>query len=877
MQMKRLISHICFLFFIALASLSANQPDSKAFEIELCGDTVRVADNFSETPNLSRLALVLSGGGARGLAQIGVLEVLDSAKTDFDLVVGTSMGGMIGGLYASGISPDSLVKIASRIDWFDFFSNRPERSTQYMTQKEYDENSILTLRFRGNDINIPRAVTTGQKLSSFLARTTSRADYVYRKDFDSLPIPLRICAVDLVEGNLVVFDYGHLSTALRATTAFPLAFTPFEHKEMLLVDGGLLQPIPVETAINEMADFVLVVNTTSDILALEDIDNPLDIINTTTTIMQLEKKNEELDLADMVIKPDIEQFDAADFTEVDSLIEAGRRKAREILPVLSTKLAEFDALDSTYTISLDDLYFSDDQTQSWFENYILSQVQPDTIIHIDVISRLLRSAIENGDIVYASLNRIADTSKVRYHVEFQPAGSLQTLKIEGTKLISAPQLLQATGYDYNDRLDFTLINELCDSALAFMRDSGFDMAEVNPEFSHKHPSMLKISISEGRLVRFHIRGNQRTRSWVIKRNFLIKPGEAYSIARADSGLANIYATGLFDEVLLTLDHDPEGVVVNLEVREKYSGIARLGLHHHHYYHTEAFFDLGNINLFGFGTELFWRTLYGEFRQELSLNLKADRIYETSYNYHLEFFHDRLKREMYDSSGIASGQRRERKTGGALSLGKQLTGRGHLGGCFSLSRLRLEYPDGGKVHTGIASIQFRSRIDTRNRPVFAERGSIFNLNLEFAFNFIGGEEDYQKGIVYWKSIFSTGNFLQFIPVFRFGMSANTLPPSEKFYMGGSRDFYGYRLFQLYGDKQFLTNQEIRLRLPWKFYFSMRADLGNVWNNWGEIRIDDLLFSYGFALQNDSYLGPLSISYGRTDDGADRFYLDLGYDF
>jgi outer membrane protein assembly factor BamA len=76
---------------------------------------------------------------------------------------------------------------------------------------------------------------------------------------------------------------------------------------------------------------------------------------------------------------------------------------------------------------------------------------------------------------------------------------------------------------------------------------------------------------------------------------------------------------------------------------------------------------------------------------------------------------------------------------------------------------------------------------------------------------------------------------------------------------------------------LTNQEIRLRLPWKFYFSMRADFGNVWDNWGEIRVDDLLFSYGFALQNDSYLGPLSISYGRTDDGADRFYLDFGYDF
>jgi len=215
--MKTLFIEIILLIFILILPARA---EIVLFEADL--------QNHPNTPPPGRIALVLSGGGTRGLAQIGVLKVLEQENIDFDLICGTSMGGLIGGLYASGISPDSIEAIALNLDWNEFFSNRPQRSTQFITQKEYGENSILTLRFRGSDIYIPSGVTTGHKLNTFLTYVTSRADYLYERNFDNLPIPLRICAVDLISGKLVVFRKGYLGDALRATTSFPLAFTPFE-------------------------------------------------------------------------------------------------------------------------------------------------------------------------------------------------------------------------------------------------------------------------------------------------------------------------------------------------------------------------------------------------------------------------------------------------------------------------------------------------------------------------------------------------------------------------------------------------------------------------------------------------------------------------
>lgn len=845
--MRGLMPSILILIMLILVSSGVRADDIPVYRLDLFDKSGIEQGLRAGNSDGGRVGLVLSGGGARGIAQIGVLKILDSADVKFDLICGTSMGGLIGGLYAAGISPDSLELIAHSLDWIDFFSNRPRRSMQFITQKDFGENNLITIRFRGSQIHIPSGVTTGQRLNSFLARMTSAGDYHYGPSFDNLPIPLRICAVDLVSGNLIVFSEGYLGDALRATTSFPLAFSPLEKDGMLLVDGGLLQPIPVETALDEGCNHTIAVNTTSDILGFEDINDPLDIINTTTTIMQLKLKKSELDQADIVITPNLDQIEAGDFDQVDNLIRQGEIAAREALP----KIKKLFTLRNSGPIQTAENPFGE--------------------IKLEIARK-----IYNGKLAAAEIILIDNPNLFSYSLNLTEPRRLEKLEIIGSAELNSDTLLALAGLDYGDLINYPNLRKLEQAALTRLRAKRFDLAWISFTPTPDRPGELNLNVDEGRICRFEVTGNNRTKSWVIKRNFLLKPGEPYSISKADSGLANIYASGLFHQVLLNLNRCDSGVVVKIDVKEKFSGTARFGLHYHEYLHTETFLDIGNSNLFGFGNETFVRTLYGELRQEFSLNLKADRIYETYYNYLIRFYHHRLKRDIY-AYNQPLGQRRERRTGAALSFGNQLTSLGNIGTRFEVENVRLEYPDQRVEHTSLTMLGLSSRIDTRNRAVFPSSGSIFNLNLEFAFELLWGDETYQKGDFYWKVYLSLLDFLRFIPSVRMGLSANPLPPSEKYILGGSRTFYGYHSYELEGDKLICGNYEIQLKLPYRFYLSGRLDIGNIWSSWREIRLDDLLYGFGVAISNDSWLGPLSISYGRTDTGRDRYYLDLGYDF
>ncbi|HDS01648.1 MAG TPA: hypothetical protein ENO07_06475, partial [candidate division Zixibacteria bacterium] len=574
MMIKALIkSLVCILLLVSGAPA---QSDTIAL-LNLDIFSSRAAnDSFSDTSvGKPKIALALSGGGARGIAQIGIIRVLENENIGIDLICGTSMGGLIGGLYSAGISIDSIENIARALDWTDFFSNRPQRSTQFITQKEYGENSIITLRFRGTDIFIPSGVTSGQKLNSLLSYVTLRSDYVYENSFDSLPIPLRICAVDLVSGKQVVFDSGSLGNSIRATTSFPLAFEPFEMDSMLLVDGGLLQPIPVETALEEKADFVIAVNTTSDILAFEDINDPLDIINTTTTIMQLELKEKEIELADVVIKPELGDIEATDFSMVEKLIRAGEKAAAEALPEIRKKLSELEGISNHDSTVIDSINLMASPFLIETESFLRPEGNGQYVLSLNAVRRHLTSAIQNGVLSQAEVY-ITNSAMRTLHISAQPTFRLDRLVIKGTDEITEAETMKAAGLDYGDYVNLTNLQLLRKTATEMMLSKGYDLAFAEIRRADDKGGTVILDINEGRISGFRISGNSRTRSWVIKRNFLLKEGEPYSVARADSGLANIYGSGLFTEIRLNLEHQDEGPLVHIMVKEKYSGFMRLG-------------------------------------------------------------------------------------------------------------------------------------------------------------------------------------------------------------------------------------------------------------------------------------------------------------
>ena len=271
------------------------------------------------------ILLALSGGGTRGLASVGVIKALEEKGIRVAAVTGTSVGGIIGGLYACGYSPDELQDIAGSIDLPALLTNEPARKTMFLSQRQERDRHLLSVRFDGFKPVIPKALTAGQRLTSFLTRLTAMAGYHSGGDFTRLPIPFKTISTDIVTGNEIVLDSGSLSEAMRATMGFPLAFTPLARGDQLLMDGGMVTPIPVDLvrSMCDTVDFVVAVNTTAPLNAKDDISTPVDIANQLTTIMVADKLAAQLARADISITPPIPPLELLDIKYRDRLVQIG--------------------------------------------------------------------------------------------------------------------------------------------------------------------------------------------------------------------------------------------------------------------------------------------------------------------------------------------------------------------------------------------------------------------------------------------------------------------------------------------------------------------------------------------------------------------------
>ncbi len=286
------------------------------------------------------IGLAFSGGGSRGLALIGVLKILERENINIDFIAGVSMGGIIGGLYSCGYSPEEIEQIALTVDWHELFSPSPQRSTLLITQKGQSEKSFLKVRFDGWKPVLPMAITSAQNLSIFLERLTSRGGIRSSFSFDYLDPPFRTVCTDLTSGEKVVLSSGNLSEALRATVSVPVALTPVEIGGRLLVDGGLVDPIPVDLVRERIGYPVVVVDVSSNLLPVSKMTDVIDIADQTTTIMSMDKKHAALANADLVIKPELNGRISTDFSNIAAVIAAGEEAAKAAIPKIRNLLKE---------------------------------------------------------------------------------------------------------------------------------------------------------------------------------------------------------------------------------------------------------------------------------------------------------------------------------------------------------------------------------------------------------------------------------------------------------------------------------------------------------------------------------------------------------
>jgi len=286
-----------------------------------------------------KVGLVLSGGAARGLAHVGVLKALEEQGIHIDAIAGTSMGAVIGGLYASGYKIDELEKLALSIDWQEALSDAPEREDVPFRRKQDDRDFLVKqkLSFRDDgSLGLPLGVIQGQNLALLLESLLAHSSDI--RDFDKLPIPFRAVATDIVNGEKVVFRKGHLPQVIRASMSIPAVFAPVEINGQLLVDGGMVDNIPVDVAREMGVDIVIVVDIGTPLRGRKQLNTVFDILNQSITLMT--RSNSEVQLAslkpdDILIQPALASYGATDFGRSLDIINAGYRATQ----VLEKRLA----------------------------------------------------------------------------------------------------------------------------------------------------------------------------------------------------------------------------------------------------------------------------------------------------------------------------------------------------------------------------------------------------------------------------------------------------------------------------------------------------------------------------------------------------------
>ncbi len=286
------------------------------------------SDGAADRP---RVGLVLSGGGAKGMAHVGVLRVLEEMKIPVDMVVGTSAGSAVGALYASGMSVAEIENRFLEMDWLSSFRDDPGRAYKPVRRKQTEWRFPVSpgLGVSLDGLHLGAGIIAGQNLGFILNELTQSVALV--EDFDQLPIPFRAVTTDLETGEMVVLGKGNLATALRASMSIPGVYAPVKLDERLLVDGGIANNLPVNVAREMGADIIIAIDITDALVGSDELQEAFSVFGQLTTMMTRRNTEQQLDLLDeqdVLIRPDLLGYGVADFSGAAVLFELGATSAR---------------------------------------------------------------------------------------------------------------------------------------------------------------------------------------------------------------------------------------------------------------------------------------------------------------------------------------------------------------------------------------------------------------------------------------------------------------------------------------------------------------------------------------------------------------------
>ena len=315
----------------------------KLLLIALFLSTFYMAAQTTSADQNPKIGLVLSGGGAKGFAHIGVLKVIDSLGVKIDYIAGTSMGAIVGSLYASGYSGQQLDSIFGSLDFEAIVNDNVPRSAKTFNERDNTEKYGVILPFDKFKLKLPSALSRGQNMYNLLTRLTFHVTDI--QNFEELPIPFFCMATNIENGKQVRLDSGNLAQAVAASAAFPSLFKPEAIGDDLLIDGGVVNNYPIDELKAKDMDIIIGVDVQDDLATRNEMVSALDILSQINNYRTIDAMNLKSKRTDIYIKPDIKNFSVLSFSAGKKIIANGKRAALNMSAALNT-LPKVDTTDT---------------------------------------------------------------------------------------------------------------------------------------------------------------------------------------------------------------------------------------------------------------------------------------------------------------------------------------------------------------------------------------------------------------------------------------------------------------------------------------------------------------------------------------------------
>jgi len=890
-MLKRLSAAVLFLLLCIQGAVEAQAPQPLHFRLNYTtvhGGLKTVASLPDSAP---RLGLALAGGGARAAASVGVLKVLAREGIPVSAIAGTSMGAGVGGLFAAGYRPDEIEAILLANDWNDVFRDAPVRAFLTQEQKESGSRYLLEFTFRDNKLSNPTGLSAGQKLMNLLAAKTLAASFEADLDFDRLRIPFRAVATDIETGEPVVLSQGLLHDAIRASMAIPVVFQPVEIGGRLLVDGGLVNNLPVDVVRDLGARVVIAVDASAKLEKKEHLSSLVDIMSQSISMQVRRESERQAAQADLVIRPDTEDFSFADFPQIQAIIKRGEEAAEAALPRIRELLKPESGMQAGrehYRIT--SLVIRGAQTVS--EEAIrnaMAALAPREATAGD-LRKTLTDVFRLGFFSDVTLDLEQEGEGYRAVLTVAENPVVRTIAISGNTVLRTDEIAETLAWQKDAPLNSTRLATQLDRIVERYRSQGYLLARVE-RTALASDGTLAVVFYEGRVDSITMTGNAKTSRALIRRETQTRAGQPLNFDTAAYDIQHLYALDYFDSLSVDMKKSQQGGVdVTLKIKEKPSNRIRLGLR---YDLEDSFTGLTDIvvdNVGGRGVKLFLNTRYGNYT-DLALGYRSPAVLRMNFVHTVEGLYQKRDYAIYEDKQKV----REldiTRTGAEFAFGYQWFR-------FGDTYLRYRYvsdtteetPGPGllKEISRIGSLAFLSTMDTRDSSTFAHRGTLFKVSYESAARAYGGNSEYTKTSVYAQGFAPLAERHTVVLEATAGLGSGTLPYEEKYGIGGadyliSTPLLGFQRREFVGDNLLDISAAYRwklgdyqLNIVKALYLNFAYQAANVWDGRDAMSFSDLRSGGGVGLYADTVVGPVRLDVGAGEGHRRAIYFSVGFDF